>query len=128
MRLANKVAIITGSSSGIGRAAAYLFAKEGAKIVVVANINENGGKETASNITKAGGTSVFIHADVTKAADVQILVKSAIANFGKIDILFNNAGIGFQRTPVENIDEARWDQIYATNVKSIFLCTKYAVP
>ena len=128
MRLANKVAIITGSSSGIGRAAAYLFAKEGAKIVVVANINENGGKETASNITKAGGTSVFIHADVTKAADVQILVKSAIANFGKIDILFNNAGIGFQRTPVENIDEARWDQIYATNVKSIFLCTKYVVP
>ncbi len=128
MRLTNKVAIITGSSSGIGRATAYLFAKEGARVVVVANVNDTGGKETAANITKEGGESIFVHADVSKSADVQNLVKVTVENFGKIDILFNNAGIGFQRTPVENIEEARWDQIYATNVKSIFLCVKYTVP
>ena len=128
MRLANKVAIITGASSGIGRATAYLFAKEGAKVVVVANINDAGGKETAANIKKNGGESIFVHADVSQSADVQNLVKVTIENFGKIDILFNNAGIGFLRTPVENIDESRWEQIYATDVKGVFLCVKYVVP
>ena len=128
MRLANKVAIITGASSGIGRATAYLFAKEGAKVVVVANINDAGGKETAARINANGGESVFVHADVSQSSEVQNLVKVTVANFGKIDILFNNAGIGFLRTPVENIDETRWDQIYTTNVKSVFLCVKYVVP
>ena len=128
MRLANKVAIITGASSGIGRAAAYLFAKEGAKVVVVANINDAGGKETSANIKKNGGAAIFVHADVSKSEDVQNLVKVTMENFGKIDILFNNAGIGFLRTPVENIDESRWDQVYNTDVKSVFLCVKYVVP
>jgi NAD(P)-dependent dehydrogenase (short-subunit alcohol dehydrogenase family) len=128
MRLADKVAIITGASSGIGRATAYLFAKEGAKVVVVANINDAGGKETAANIKKNGGVSIFVHTDVSKSAEVQKLVKVTMENFGRIDILFNNAGIGFLRTPVENIDESRWEQIYATNVKSVFLCVKYVVP
>ena len=128
MRLANKVAIITGASSGIGRATAYLFAKEGAKVVVVANINDAGGEETAAFIKQNGGESIFVHADVSQSAEVQYLVKVTIDNFGKIDILFNNAGIGFLRTPVEDIDESRWDQIYATNVKSVFLCVKYVVP
>jgi NAD(P)-dependent dehydrogenase (short-subunit alcohol dehydrogenase family) len=128
MRLADKVAIITGASSGIGRATAYLFAKEGAKVVVVANINDAGGKETAANIINNGGAAIFVHADVSQSAEVQNLVKTTVENFGKIDILFNNAGIGFLRTPVENIDESRWEQIYATNVKSVFLCVKYVVP
>jgi NAD(P)-dependent dehydrogenase (short-subunit alcohol dehydrogenase family) len=128
MRLANKVAIITGASSGIGRASAYLFAKEGAKVVVVANINDFGGTETTETIIKNGGSSIFVHGDVSQSVDVQNIVKTTIENFGKIDILFNNAGIGFQRTPMEVIEEARWDKIYATNVKSIFLCVKYVVP
>ena len=128
MRLADKVAIITGASSGIGRATAYLFAKEGAKVVVVANINDAGGNETAANIKTNGGESIFVHADVSRSSEVQNLVKVTMENFGRIDILFNNAGIGFLRTPVENIDESRWEQIYATNVKSVFLCVKYVVP
>jgi NAD(P)-dependent dehydrogenase (short-subunit alcohol dehydrogenase family) len=128
MRLNNKVAIITGASSGIGRATAYLFAKEGAKVVVVANLNDKGGKETASNINTNGGAAIYVHADVSQSTEVQNLVKVTTEKFGKIDILFNNAGIGFLRTPVENIDESRWDQIYATNVKSVFLCVKYVVP
>ncbi len=128
MRLANKVAIITGASSGIGRATAYLFAKEGAKVVVVANVNDIGGKETTESINKNGGVATFVHADVSQSSDVQNLVKVTVGNYGKIDILFNNAGIGFQRTKVEYIDESLWDQIYATNVKSVFLCVKYVVP
>jgi 3-oxoacyl-[acyl-carrier protein] reductase len=128
MRLENKVAIITGASSGIGKATACLFAKEGAKVVVVANINDAGGKETTAAIIKSGGASIFVHADVSKSADVQNLVRTAMEHFGKIDILINNAGIGFRRTPVEDIEEARWDQLYAVNVKSVFLCVKYVVP
>ena len=128
MRLTKKIAIITGASSGIGRATACLFAKEGAKVIVVANHNDVGGNDTVAVIKKNGGEAIFAHADVSQSADVQKIVKVTLENFGKIDILFNNAGIGFQRTPVEDIDEARWDQMYDTNVKSIFLCVKYIVP
>jgi len=128
MRLAGKVAIITGASSGIGRATAYLFAKEGAKVVIVANVNDVGGKETMASIKTNGGVATFVHADVSQSSDVQNLVKVTMENYGKIDILFNNAGIGFERTKVEYIDESLWDQIYATNVKSVFLCVKYVVP
>jgi NAD(P)-dependent dehydrogenase (short-subunit alcohol dehydrogenase family) len=97
-------------------------------VVVVANINDFGGTETTETIIKNGGSSIFVHGDVSQSVDVQNIVKTTIENFGKIDILFNNAGIGFQRTPMEVIEEARWDKIYATNVKSIFLCVKYVVP
>ncbi len=127
MRLANKVAIITGAGSGLGRASAYLFAKEGAK-VAVADINDTGGEETVTSINANGGVAIFVHTDVSLASDVKNLVKVTVEKFGKIDILFNNAGIGFQRTPVENIDEILWDKIYATNVKSVFLGAKYVVP
>ena len=92
MRLANKVAIITGAGSGIGRASAYLFAKEGAKLVV-ADINDAGGKETAAKIKEKSLEAIFVHTDVSVAADVENLVKVSKDKFGKIDILFNNAGI-----------------------------------
>lgn len=127
MRLANKVAIITGASSGFGRASAILFAKEGAK-VVVADINDAGGKETVATIKSSGGEAIFVHTDVSKAADAENLIKTTKDKFGKIDILFNNAGVPHRPTPVENLDESLWDRVFSVNVKGIFLTTKYAFP
>jgi 3-oxoacyl-[acyl-carrier protein] reductase len=126
MRLASKVAVITGGSSGIGRATAYLFAKEGAK-VVVADIDNTGGEETVGTIKSSGGEAIFVHTDVSVAAEVGNLIQVTLDTFTKIDILFNNAGI-FRWDRVEGIDESAWDRIYAINVKGIFLGVKYAVP
>jgi len=127
MRLANKVAIITGAGSGIGRASAILFAKEGAK-VVVADINDAGGEETVRVIKSGDGEAIFIHTDVSKASDAENLIKVTKEKFGKIDILFNNAGIAQRSMPTANLDESLWDRVYAVNVKSIFLTAKYAAP
>ncbi len=128
MRLSNKVAIVTGSSSGIGRSIAYLFAKEGAKVVVVANINVAGGEETVATIKASGGEAIFVQTDVTIASEVQRLVEVVKDKFGKIDILVNNVGISADVAPFEDMDEAVWDQLYATNIKSVFLTAKYIVP
>ncbi|MGA2108853.1 MAG: SDR family oxidoreductase [Syntrophorhabdales bacterium] len=127
MRLPNKVALITGAASGIGRASAVLFAKEGAK-VVVADIDEAGGRQTVDLIAREGGSAVFVKADVTKAGDVERMIKTSVDQFGKLDILFNNAGVGTAFTPLEQVDEALWDRVMAINVKSIFLGCKYAAP
>ena len=127
MRLANKVALVTGAGSGIGRASALLFSREGAK-VAVGDIDEAGGVETVDSIRRAGGTAVFIRADVSKAADVERMIKATVDQFGKLDVLFNNAGIGTSFVPVEQLDEALWDQVLAINVKSVFLGCKYAAP
>ncbi len=127
MRLDNKVAIITGGGSGIGRASAYLFAKEGTKLVV-ADINDAGGEETVATIKADGGEAIFVHTDVTIASEVEHLVRETLNTFGKIDILFNNAGIDQKLIAVENIDESLWDRIYAVDVKGVFLAAKYAVP
>lgn len=127
MRLADKVAIITGAASGIGRASACLFAREGAK-VVVADVNDTDGKETVAIIKSNGGKGIFVHTDVTIASEVKHLIRTTKDRFGKIDILFNNAGTYPKATPIEDIEESSWDQVYAINVKSMFLMTKYAVP
>jgi 3-oxoacyl-[acyl-carrier protein] reductase len=127
MRLVNKVAIITGAGSGIGRASAILFAKEGAKIVV-ADINDSGGQETVAAIKSSGGEAIAVHTDVTIASDVENLGKITKDKFGKVDILFNNAGIPQQTMYFETVTEELWDQIFATNVKSIFLTAKSIVP
>ena len=87
MRLENKVAIITGAGSGIGRASAIMFAKEGAK-VVVADINDKGGEETVASINSNGGEAIFVHTDVSKATDAENLIKTTKDKFGRIDILF----------------------------------------
>lgn len=127
MRLANKVAIVTGAGSGIGQTSAILFAKEGAKIVV-ADINDTGGQETVAAIKSDGGEAIAIHTDVTIASEVENLGRVTKDKFGKVDILFNNAGIPQQTMSFENVTEALWDQIFATNVKSIFLTAKSIVP
>jgi 3-oxoacyl-[acyl-carrier protein] reductase len=127
MRLANKIAIITGAGSGIGRASAYLFAQEGAKLVI-ADINDTGGKETVAKIKEKSHEAIFVHTDVSVAADVENLVKASKDKFGKMDILFNNAGIRMTPSPVEAIEESAWDHLYAINVKSVFLTAKYIVP
>jgi len=127
MRLTDKVAIITGASSGIGRASAYVFAKEGAKIVV-ADIDDAGGEETVATIKENGGEAIFVHTDVSKASDAENLIKTTKDKFGKIDILFNNAGVPHKPMPIEDLPESLWDHIFSVNVKGIFLMTKYAFP
>ena len=127
MKLSNKVAIITGAGSGIGRASAIMFAKEGAKIIV-ADINDGGGEDTVAAIKSSGGEAAFVHTDVCIASEVESLINIAKNKFGKIDILFNNAGIVHELTPVENLDESLWDRVYAVNVKAHFMTAKYVVP
>ncbi|MFC1942590.1 SDR family oxidoreductase [Chloroflexota bacterium] len=127
MRLIDRVAIITGASSGMGRATAYLFTREGAK-VVVADINDKDGKETVATIKSQGGEAIFVHVDVSVSSEVQNLINETIKAYGKIDILFNNAGISHKSSAVEDMDESQWDLTYAVNVKAMFLAAKYAVP
>jgi len=127
MRLVNKVAIITGAGSGIGRASAILFAREGAKIVI-ADINDEGGQETVATIKSDGGEAIAIHTDVTVASEVENLGRVTKDKFGKVDILFNNAGIPQQTMSFEKVTEQLWDRIFATNIKSIFLTAKSIVP
>lgn len=126
MQLTNKVALITGGASGIGRATAQLFAGEGAA-VVIADLNSEAGKAAAGEITACGGRAVFESADVTLAADCRRLVEHAIAQFRKIDILFNNAGI-MRRATVLDLSEEEWDRVMAVNVKSIYLLSREVIP
>jgi len=127
MKLSNKVALITGSGSGIGRASAILFSEEGAK-VAVADVDRKGGEETVDMIKKRGGDAVFIEADVSKASDAEGMVKRTVDAYGKLDILFNNAGIGISFIPIEEVQESLWDKVMDINVKGVFLGCKYAVP
>jgi 3-oxoacyl-[acyl-carrier protein] reductase len=127
MRLANKVAIITGVASGMGRACANIFTKEGAK-VVGADIDDAAGKETIAHIQSKGGDAVFVSTDVSRESDTENLIKTAVEKYGRIDILLNVAGIPQKLIPIENITDDYWDKIYAVNVKGIFHTIKYAVP
>lgn len=128
MQLEGKVALITGAGSGIGRQSALLFAREGAK-VVVADIKDETGEETVRMIRDAGGEAAFVHADVSKAADVQHMIAFAEERFGKLDVLFNNAGIFHPRdVSVVDTDEEVWDLVIAVNLKGVFLGCKYGIP
>ncbi len=127
MRLQNKIAIVTGSGSGFGEGIARRFAAEGAK-VVVNDINAANGERVAREIVAAGGHAKFCLADVTRDADVSRLVAFALAGYGDLDIVVNNAGTTHRNQPLLDVAEAEFDRIYAVNVKSLFLTAKHAVP
>ena len=118
--------MITGAASGIGRATALLFAGEGAS-VVVADVNSDGGNRVEDEITQSGGRAFFEALDVTSAADCRRLVERAIREFGRIDILFNNAGI-IRRATVLDLYEADWDRVMDVNAKSIYLLSREVIP
>ena len=128
MRLQNKVALITGGGSGIGRETALLFAQEGAAIVVV-DVNDQGGAETVALVTGAGGQATYVHADVAKAADCANMVQVAEATYDKLNVLFNNAGImRHDDDDAVNTEESVWDLTMAVNLKGVYLGCKYGIP
>jgi len=127
MRLKDRVAIVTGAGSGIGAASAQAMAREGARVVVV-DLNEAAAKKTVEQIEKAGGQAVGARADVARAADNQSVVAQAVARWGRLDIFFANAGVPQWKTDIEDVDEKTFDQIFAVNVKGVWLGAKYALP
>lgn len=128
MRLKNKVAIITGGSSGIGKETAILFAKEGAK-VIIADVNDQGATETIETIRASGGEAFYVRTDVSKAEDCEQMVQLAEKNFGKLDIIFNNAGIMHNDDgDAVSTEESVWDLTMSINVKGVFFGCKYAIP
>ncbi len=126
MRLKEKVAIITGGGSGIGEVTARLFASEGAA-VMVADINGPAGAAAAESINTEGGRATWAETDVTAGSSVEAMVRATLSTFGRLDILFNNAGIEGYGTVIET-DEASWDRIFAVHVRGAYLCSKYALP
>ncbi|XID91365.1 SDR family NAD(P)-dependent oxidoreductase [Paenibacillaceae bacterium WGS1546] len=125
-RLANKVAAITGAGSGIGRCTALLFAREGA-VVVVNDLNEANGRAVVAEIQEAGGQALFVEADVSEAESAKTMVHTVIDEYGKIDVLFNNAGIS-NVGALHEVDIEQWDRIMNVNVKGVFLPSKFSLP
>ncbi len=127
LRLKNKVAIVTGASSGIGKGIALEFAKEGAKIIIadIFQRDQAGGKETIALIRELGGEAIFVKTDVRQKTDVEQMVKMAVETFGQLDILVNNAGI-IRFGPFWEHTEEQFDAVIDTNMKGVFLCSQIA--
>lgn len=126
MQLEGKVAIITGGGSGIGRAMALLFAREGAA-VVIGDVNEAAARQVADEARATGGSALFETVDVTQSGDCHRLTQRALKEFGRIDILVNNAGI-IRRATVLDLSEEVWDRVMAVNIKSIYLLSREVIP
>jgi NAD(P)-dependent dehydrogenase (short-subunit alcohol dehydrogenase family) len=125
-RLADQVAIVTGAGSGIGKAIAELFAAEGAT-AVLAEWNRDSGERTEAEIRSRGQRALFVATDVSKAAEVEALVGRTVADFGRLDILVNNAAVQIL-SKLTDTSEEDWDRIHSVNLKGVFLCSKYAIP
>ncbi len=124
--LKDKAALITGGGSGIGRAAALIFAREGAKLAI-ADLNANGAQETVSMIERAGGQAFCVQCDVLKPAAVEDLVAQTVRRFGRLDCAFNNAGIGGDLARTADSTEECWDAVVGIDLKSVWLCMKYEI-
>ena len=128
MRLEGKVALITGGASGMGMVASTLFASEGAKVVLT-DLADEAGEKIAAQIAEAGGDALYVHADVSSEADARAMVDAAVRRFGKLDVLYNNAGIMLAEDgSVDSMDESVWDRTLAINVKGVAFGCKYGVP
>lgn len=126
MDFLNKIAVVTGAGSGIGRASSLKLASNGAKVVVV-DFNKETGEETLSLIKEQGGEGIFVQADVSKSEDVQKYVNVAVDTYGRIDIFFNNAGVIQKISPLTEIEDAEYDRIMGINVKGVFLGLKHVL-
>src|SRR5215471_15409897 len=127
-RVDGKVALVTGGASGIGRATALAFAREGAKLVI-ADTNEDGGQQTVHMITEKGGEAIFVRTDVSQAVEVQALISQAVATYGRLDCAHNNAGVSSPvRASIADYEEEEWDRIMAVNLKGVWWCLKYEIP
>jgi len=124
--LVDKVALVTGSGRGLGRACARIFAREGAKVVVV-DIMPETGEETARLIREAGGDSTFVRADISNTADVQAMVQAALDTYGGLDCAINNAVRDIRRQPLADISESDWERALSVNFTGMFLCMKYEI-
>ena len=125
--LDGKVAIVTGAGSGIGRATALLFAREGAKVVAADCVKQQG-EAVAEDIRKAGGQAAFVNVDVASPEDVQRMVRTAVETYGRLDVLFNNAGVEGEQAPTADCTLENWDRVININLKGVFLGMKYAIP
>jgi NAD(P)-dependent dehydrogenase (short-subunit alcohol dehydrogenase family) len=126
MKVRGRVAIVTGAASGIRRASALIFAREGAR-VMVADIAEQGGEETAGRILDHGGEAFFVRTDVSREGELKRMAEDTVARWGRVDILFNNAGIVLAK-PLEETTEQEWDRLMSINVKAAFFAIKHVVP
>ncbi|AJC17914.1 SDR family oxidoreductase [Pandoraea sputorum] len=127
MRLQQKVAIVTGAGSGFGEGIARTFAREGAA-VIVNDLNREAGERVAGEIVEAGGRAVFVYGDVSREEDHVTLLTEAVARFGKLDVVVNNAGTTHRNKPLLEVTEAEFDRVYAVNVKSIFWSARAVIP
>ncbi len=126
-RLKGRIIIVTGGGSGIGRAAAYCFCREGAQ-VVVADIDQRGGEETVQKIKNGGGDAIFVRCDVSKAQDVKAMVDKCDETFGGLNCAFNNAGIEGIQAPTADYSEEIWDKAIHINLIGVYLCMKHEIP
>jgi NAD(P)-dependent dehydrogenase (short-subunit alcohol dehydrogenase family) len=126
-QLTGKAALVTGGASGIGRATALTFAREGAQLII-ADMHEAGGQQTVHMITENGGDAIFVQVDVSHATEVETMISKTVATYGRLDYAHNNAGIGSRpRAPLHECSEETWDCVLGINLKGVWLCMKYEI-